>query len=81
MLSKRHAWIIPIFAVGLGTPRWCQMLWSTSNIGAYLPWAGGPLASALVGRVLWLWLGVLDTVQGVGKFGSMDYLIRTFHHD
>lgn len=57
------------------------MLWSTSNIGAYLPWAGGPLASALVGRVLWLWLGVLDTVQGVGKFGSMDYLIRTFHHD
>ncbi|KAJ9408695.1 putative alpha-1,3-glucan synthase [Paecilomyces variotii] len=74
VLSKRHAWIIPIFAVGLGTPRWCQMLWSTSNIGAYLPWAGGPLASALVGRVLWLWLGVLDTVQGVG-FGMI--LINT----
>ncbi|KAL2003969.1 hypothetical protein VTN02DRAFT_1265 [Thermoascus thermophilus] len=70
VFSKRHAWIIPIFAIGLGTPRWCQMLWSTSNMGAYVPWAGGPLASALVGRVLWLWLGLLDSIQGVG-FGMI----------
>lgn len=66
-LSKRHAWFVPIFAIGLGAPRWCQMLWSTSNIGAYVPWAGSPLASALLGRGLWLWLGVLDALQGVGK--------------
>ncbi|KAL1968942.1 hypothetical protein VTN77DRAFT_776 [Rasamsonia byssochlamydoides] len=70
VLSKRHAWFVPIFAIGLGTPRWCQMLWSTSNIGSYVPWAGTPVASALVGRGLWLWLGVLDTLQGVG-FGMI----------
>jgi alpha-1,3-glucan synthase len=44
------------------------MLWSTSNIGSYVPWAGSPVASTLVGRGLWLWLGVLDALQGVGKF-------------
>jgi alpha-1,3-glucan synthase len=67
-LSKRHAWVIPIFAIGLGAPRWCQILWSTSNIGSYIPWAGSPLASALVSRGLWLWLGVLDALQGVGMY-------------
>src|ERR1700712_5595004 len=41
-----------------------------SNIGLYIPWAGGPVASALLGRILWLWLGVLDAVQGVG-FGMI----------
>ncbi|KAJ9640066.1 Cell wall alpha-1,3-glucan synthase ags1 [Coniosporium tulheliwenetii] len=65
-LSKQHSWILPIFAIGLGAPRWCQMLWGTSSYGMYVPWAGGPVASALVGRSLWLWLGLLDTVQGVG---------------
>lgn len=70
ILSKRHAWILPIFAIGLGAPRWCQMLWSTSNIGLYVPWAGGPIASAFAGRSLWLWLGVLDAFQGVG-FGMI----------
>ncbi|BDD64063.1 hypothetical protein MAP00_008908 [Monascus purpureus] len=69
-MSARHAWFIPIFAIGLGCPRWCQMLWGTSNIGAYVPWAGGGAASALVGRGLWLWLGVLDAIQGVG-FGMI----------
>lgn len=24
-LSKIHTWILPVFAVGLGTPRWCQV--------------------------------------------------------
>jgi len=69
-LSIHHSWILPIFAIGLGAPRWCQMLWGTSSIGLYLPWAGGPVASALVSRSLWLWLGLLDTVQGIG-FGMI----------
>ena len=54
--------------MGLGAPRWAQILWSTSNMGAYLPWAAGPIASGLAGRALWLWLGVLDAVQGVGEY-------------
>lgn len=66
ILSKDHSWILPVFAIGLGAPRWCQMLWGTSNIGQYVPWAGSGVASALVGRSLWLWLGVLDAIQGVG---------------
>ncbi|PYH83359.1 alpha-1,3-glucan synthase [Aspergillus uvarum CBS 121591] len=70
VLSKRHAWFLPIFAIGLGAPRWAQMLWSTSNIAAYIPWAGGPVAGAILGRALWLWLGVLDSLQGVG-FGMI----------
>ncbi|KAG9244410.1 glycoside hydrolase family 13 protein [Calycina marina] len=70
ILSKIDSWIIPVFAIGLGAPRWCQMLWGVSNIGLYLPWAGSSVASALLGRTLWLWLGVLDTVQGVG-FGMI----------
>ncbi|KAJ7777588.1 modular protein with glycoside hydrolase family 13 and glycosyltransferase family 5 domains [Mycena maculata] len=62
--SKTHTWILPVFAVGLGAPRWCQILWGTSSIALYLPWAGksGPY----LGISLWLWLGVLDAVQGVG---------------
>jgi alpha-1,3-glucan synthase len=62
--STTHSWIIPIFAIGLGAPRWCQILWSNSDIGQYLPWAGGPVASAILSRSLWLWLGVLDSIQG-----------------
>ncbi|KAJ3985674.1 modular protein with glycoside hydrolase family 13 and glycosyltransferase family 5 domains [Lentinula detonsa] len=62
--SKTHTWLLPVFAVGLGAPRWCQILWGTSGIATYVPWAGsgGPYLS--VG--LWLWLGVLDAIQGVG---------------
>lgn len=64
--SKSHSWILPLFAIGLGAPRWAQIWWGTSNIGLYLPWAGGYTASALISRSLWLWLGTLDTIQGVG---------------
>lgn len=41
-----------------------QMLWGTSSLALYIPWAGhsGPY----LGLSLWLWLGVLDAVQGVG---------------
>jgi alpha-1,3-glucan synthase len=41
-----------------------QMLWGTSSLALYVPWAGraGPYLSIS----LWLWLGVLDAIQGVG---------------
>lgn len=68
-LSTSHPWIFPIFAIGLGASRWAQILWSTSGIGSWIPWIGSspsPIAGALAGRALWLWLGVLDAIQGVG---------------
>lgn len=68
-MSKTHSWILPMFAIGLGAPRWAQMLWGVSGLGMYVPW-GGPLAGALLSRSLWLWLGVLDSLQGVG-FGMI----------
>jgi alpha-1,3-glucan synthase len=68
-LSRAHSWILPLFAIGLGAPRWAQMLWSCSGIGLYLPWASSPLASTL-SRSLWLWLGLLDALQSVG-FGMI----------
>ncbi|TKA69838.1 hypothetical protein B0A49_07425 [Cryomyces minteri] len=71
LLSRSHSWVLPIFAIGLGAPRWAQMLWGTSSFGLWVPWMpGGPVAGALAGRSLWLWLGVLDAIQGVG-FGMM----------
>ena len=63
-LSKTHTWLLPVFAVGLGAPRWCQMLWGTSSLALYIPWAGH--AGPYLGISLWLWLGVLDAIQGVG---------------
>ena len=78
-LSKSHSWILPVFAIGLGAPRWCQMLWGVSAAGEYLPWAGGAVSSALLGRCLWLWLGVLDAIQGVG-FGMILLQTMTRFH-
>ena len=65
--------------MGLGAPRWAQMLWGTSNIGTYVPWAGGPVISAIAGRSLWLWLGVLDAVQGVGFGMILLQTLTRFH--
>lgn len=65
-LSKEHSWILPVFGLSLGSPRWAQIWWGTSNIGLYLPWAGSFTSGAIVSRCLWLWLGVLDEVQKVG---------------
>lgn len=79
LLSIHHSWIIPIAAIGLGSPRWCQMLWSTSGMGTWVPWAGGPVAQALAGRILWLWLGVLDAVQGVGFGMILLQTLTRFH--
>lgn len=69
-LSKSHSWILPVIACGLGAPRWAQIWWATSGSGLFLPWAGTYTAGALVSRSLWLWLGVLDALQGVG-FGMI----------
>ncbi|KAF6820108.1 alpha-glucan synthase [Colletotrichum plurivorum] len=64
--SESHPWLFPMFAVGLGAPRWAQIWWGTSRIGVYMPWAGGVVAGAVLSRILWLWLGVLDGLQGAG---------------
>ncbi|KAK2600447.1 hypothetical protein N8I77_009977 [Diaporthe amygdali] len=77
--SLSHPWIVPMFSVGLGAPRWAQMLWGTSGVGLYLPWLGSAVASAIVSRILWLWLGVLDTIQGVGV-GMVLLLTLTRQH-
>jgi len=55
------------------------MLWGVSGIGLYLPWAGTPLASAVLSRCLWLWLGLLDNIQGVG-LGMVLLLTLTRQH-
>ena len=38
-------------------------------MGSYIPWAG-PVGGALLGRSVWLWLGVLGALQDVG-FGMI----------
>lgn len=77
-LSKQHSWIIPVFAIGLGAPGWCQMLWGVSAIGNHIPWAG-PVWGALLSRSVWLWLGVLHTLQDVG-FGMILLMTLTRVH-
>jgi alpha-1,3-glucan synthase len=78
-LSEEHSWFMPIFAMGLGAPRWCQMLWATSGMGAYLPWAGSQVTGVLLGRGLWLWLGVLDSLQGIGFGMTLLQTLTRFH--
>src|SRR5204862_8218603 len=65
-LSVTRSCVLPIFAIALGSPRWAQLLCATSGAGSYLPWLPNAVASALAGRGLWLWLRVLDVLQGVG---------------
>lgn len=78
-LSMEHSWILPVFAVCIGAPRWCQIWWAVSNMGLYLPWAGSPIASAILGRAIWLWLGVLDALQGVGIGMLLLQTLTRFH--
>lgn len=40
------------------------MFWGTSSLALYIPWAGS--GGPYLGISLWLWLGVLDAIQGVG---------------
>lgn len=77
--SDEHTWLLPIFAIGLCAPRWAQEFWGTSGIGWYLPWAGGPVGSTILSRCLWLWLGLLDNIQGVG-IGMMLLATLTRNH-
>lgn len=77
--SDEHTWLLPIFAIGLGAPRWAQMLWGVSGMGWYVPWAGSGLGSAILSRCLWLWLGLLDAIQGVG-LGMMLLATLTRQH-
>ncbi|KLJ13241.1 alpha-1,3-glucan synthase [Blastomyces silverae] len=78
-LSKDHSWILPLFAIGLGAPRWAQIWWGTSGIGEHVPWAGGYVSGALISRSLWLWLGVLDAMQGVGFGMILLQTLTRFH--
>jgi alpha-1,3-glucan synthase len=55
------------------------MLWGTSGMGLWVPWVGSPLAGALLGRSLWLWLGVLDAIQGVGFGMILLQTLTRFH--
>lgn len=75
--AKIHSWLLPVFAIGLGAPRWCQMFWAMSGVGYNLPWAGnfGPYLSELT----WLWLGVLDAIQGVGLGMALLQTLSRFH--
>ncbi|KAH0152286.1 hypothetical protein KCU67_g9897, partial [Aureobasidium melanogenum] len=47
-------------------------------MGSYLPW-GTAVGGAIAGRCLWLWLGVLDALNGVG-IGTMLLQTLTRHH-
>ncbi|KAF2665711.1 putative alpha-1,3-glucan synthase [Microthyrium microscopicum] len=76
--SKEHSWIIPIIAIGLGAPRWAQTLWAISGISLHIPWAG-VVGSVLVSRSVWLWLGVLASIQDVG-FGMILLMTLTRVH-
>lgn len=69
-LADEHTWLLPMLAIGLCAPRWAQMLWGVSGMGMYIPWIPNPVAGAVISRCLWLWLGPLDNIQGVG-FGMM----------
>lgn len=48
-------------------------------MGLWVPWAGSPVTGALIGRSLWLWLGVLDAIQGVGFGMILLQTLTRFH--
>jgi len=47
--SKTHTWILPVFAVGLGAPRWCQVLEWLYNL---LPTTDLPRSLDVMGYVI-----------------------------
>ncbi|KAK4155658.1 family 5 putative glycoside hydrolase family 13/Glycosyltransferase [Chaetomidium leptoderma] len=79
-LSREHSWLFPVLAIGLGAPRWAQILWGVSGMGTSLPW-GSAVAGALVSRALWLWLGVLDALQGTGVGMMLLQTTTRFHNN
>lgn len=70
-----------MLAVGLGAPRWAQIFWGVSGIGSSLPWIGSTAGGALVSRALWLWLGVLDVLQGTGVGMMLLQTTTRFHNN
>ncbi|KAI8902926.1 hypothetical protein BC833DRAFT_571187 [Globomyces pollinis-pini] len=62
--SKRHTWLLPVFSVGLLSPRWAQISFSLSATGLSLYW--GRVYSEYIAASVWMWLGVLDSIQAVG---------------
>ncbi|KAM7198752.1 hypothetical protein V8F20_006067 [Naviculisporaceae sp. PSN 640] len=81
--SREHSWLSPVLAIGLGAPRWAQIFWGVSGIGTSLPWvlSGNVQAGALVSRGLWLWLGVLDALQGTGVGMMLLQTTTRFHNN
>ena len=80
-LSREHSWLFPVLAVGLGAPRWAQILWGVSGMATSLPWVGSATGGALVARALWLWLGVLDALQGTGVGMMLLQTTTRFHNN
>jgi alpha-1,3-glucan synthase len=66
--SQTHSWIVSVFSVGLVSPRWAQLFWVTSSLGTSLAWASQ--AGTFLSLSLFLWLGMLDSLQQIG-FGMM----------
>ncbi|CAB40008.1 spore wall alpha-1,4-glucan synthase, meiotic Mok14 [Schizosaccharomyces pombe] len=64
-LSNKHTWMVPVLGLGFGAIKWMHVFWGTSNVGIFLPWAG--IAGPYLSRALWLWLGILDSIQGIGN--------------
>jgi alpha-1,3-glucan synthase len=64
-LSKTYSWVLSIFSVGLAAPLWAQISWSTSNISYSVVFFSGSV-SAFVALSVYLWLGILASVQSVG---------------
>ena len=49
-------------------------------MAVWLPWMGAsPVSGAMMARALWLWLGVLDAVQGVGFGMILLQTLTRFH--
>lgn len=81
-LSREHSWLFPVLAIGLGAPRWAQIFWAVSGVGTTLPWvAGGAAGGAIMSRALWLWLGVLDALQGTGIGMMLLQTTTRFHNN
>ncbi|KAK4652703.1 Cell wall alpha-1,3-glucan synthase ags1 [Podospora pseudocomata] len=79
-LSREHSWLFPVLAIGLGAPRWAQIFWGVSGVGTSLPWASD-VGGALLSRSLWLWLGVLDALQGTGVGMMLLQTTTRFHNN
>ena len=81
--SREHSWLFPVLAIGLGAPRWAQIFWGVSGVGSSLPWVigGSPAGGALISRALWLWLGVLDALQGTGIGMMLLQTTTRFHNN